>query len=188
MVKGSASISTGAMAVLAAGAVLTYAAVTGKGIGPAVRALMSGRSPADVPTDTPIRAVGGTGQQAEVVPVLSGSVGTSGRDTATRSRNLAVARLLAAPYGWATGRQWDALVQVGDIESEWDENAVNPSSHAGGIPQANPYTKMPRAAWPRSLGGSASVPLQIAWMLQYIKGTYGDPETALAHEHSHGWY
>ena len=94
---------------------------------------------------------------------------------------------MAASYGW-TGQQWDALDWLWTRESGWSRFADNPKSDAYGIPQALPYTKMPRAAWPTWAGGQASAPAQIKWGLGYILGRYGSPENAWAHEESDGWY
>ena len=49
------------------------------------------------------------------------------------------------------------------------------SVFAYGIPQSRPATKMPRSAWPPSMGGRANPKSQIRWGLTYIQRTYGDP-------------
>ena len=81
--------------------------------------------------------------------------------------------MLAA--GWGAG-QWDALNELWTGESGWRTTADNPSSDAYGIPQSLPGSKMASkgADWktnPRT---------QIAWGLDYIKGRYGSPSSALA--------
>ena len=63
-----------------------------------------------------------------------------------------------------------------------------PTSDAYGIPQALPDTKMAKAAWPPSAGGSANATSQITWGLAYIKATYGSPSAAWAHETADDWY
>jgi hypothetical protein len=72
-------------------------------------------------------------------------------------------------------------------ESGWNQYAYNPSG-ATGIPQALPYTKMPRAAWLPWQGGSANPRAQIGWMIGYIASTYGDPVRAAQHEAAFNWY
>lgn len=79
--------------------------------------------------------------------------------------------------------QWPALRALWEGESAWDEDAVNPSSGAGGIPQALPASKM-GPNWrnnPR---------VQIGWGLRYIKQRYGSPSRALAawRSRSPHWY
>jgi hypothetical protein len=89
---------------------------------------------------------------------------------------------------WATGTQWADWVALWDQESGWNQYASNPSSGAYGIPQSLPYTKMPKAAWPASAGGSSSVTSQIQWGISYIAATYGSPSAAWAHEEAVDWY
>ena len=66
--------------------------------------------------------------------------------------------------------------------------ADNPSSGAYGIPQALPFTKMPKAAWPASAGGSSNPRAQIGWMIDYIASVYGNPISADNHELNFHWY
>jgi hypothetical protein len=65
---------------------------------------------------------------------------------------------------------------------------MNPSSGAYGIAQALPFTKMPKAGWPPSAGGSADPATQILWQISYILGRYTDPLGAWAHELAFNWY
>jgi TP901 family phage tail tape measure protein len=89
-----------------------------------------------------------------------------------------------ARFGWSAG-QFPALNALWNQESGWSQYAKNKSSGAYGIPQALPPTKMPYAA--QEKGGSSPV-AQILWGLNYIKGRYGSPVAAEAHELSAGWY
>src|SRR5260221_12932404 len=73
-------------------------------------------------------------------------------------------------------------------ESGWNQFATNPSSGAYGIPQALPFSKMPRAAWPGWAGGSSNPAAQISWMWNYMRGVYGGPQGAAAHELALNWY
>jgi hypothetical protein len=101
------------------------------------------------------------------------------------ARNAALARKIYPR--WGTGSEFGAWNAVAMRESGWNQFAYNPSG-ATGIPQALPYTKMPRAAWLPSQGGQADPGTQISWMVGYIQGRYGDPIGALAHENKYGWY
>jgi hypothetical protein len=113
--------------------------------------------------------------------------GDTGAATATAAHNQALGRILAAPYGWSTGTEWADLVSLWNQESGWSNTAEN-ASGAFGIPQALPADKMPLAARPTSEGGSANPRSQIEWGLSYIKGRYGDPKAAWAHEVANDWY
>lgn len=101
--------------------------------------------------------------------------------------NQAIGQPMAAEYGW-TGGEWDALVTLWNKESNWRNTAKNPSSGAYGIPQALPHTKMPKAAWPESAGGTSDARTQIAWGLNYIKARYGKPSAALSFHLRNNWY
>ena len=101
--------------------------------------------------------------------------------------NPAAARAYAASrlgsYGWG-GDQMSCLVRLWNQESGWRANAVNPSSDAYGIAQALPPGKM-SSAGPDWLTNADT---QINWGLGYIKGRYGSPCGAWAHEVSNNWY
>lgn len=101
----------------------------------------------------------------------------------------AIGKQLASDMGWQ-GSQWTALEKLWDGESGWNPKAKNKSSGAYGIPQALPYSKMPKAAWPESAGGNSDATAQIQWGLNYIKGRYGTPGMAWAfwQRQSPHWY
>lgn len=84
---------------------------------------------------------------------------------------------LLGSYGW--GNQWGALYNLWMRESGWNPYAVNASSGAYGIPQSLGH------GHPYNLGDYAN---QIRWGLSYIRGRYGSPAAAWAHEVSYGWY
>lgn len=92
--------------------------------------------------------------------------------------NRAEGRQQAAGRGW-TGLQWRCLLTLWDNESQWDEQADNPTSTAYGIAQALPGRRMASAGadW------RTSAPTQIRWGLAYIGGRYGTPCGAWRH-----WY
>jgi hypothetical protein len=94
-----------------------------------------------------------------------------------------IAMGMLGSYGWSSG-QFSCLDPLWNQESGWNVYATNPSSHAYGIPQALPGWKMASAGpdW------QTDAATQIRWGLGYIKGTYGSPCDAWAHEQADGWY
>ena len=75
----------------------------------------------------------------------------------------------------------DGAQQRGHAQSGGNPNAQNPTSSAYGIAQ--------NIGGPAGYGAYGTSPAgQIAWMLDYIAGRYGDPIGAWAHELSAGWY
>ena len=126
--------------------------------------------------------------QGQSVVGATPGVSSAGASSATAQQNQNTGKLLAAAYGWNTGTQWSDLVSLWNQESGWNNVAENPTSHAYGIPQALPWTKMPQAAWPPRAGGRADPTAQIGWGLSYIKSTYGSPSGAWAHEQANNWY
>lgn len=84
------------------------------------------------------------------------------------SANIKLGREMAAKYGW-TGAQFSALQSLWQGESGWNDNSVNPSSGAYGIPQALGH------GHPYALGDASA---QIAWGLNYIQQRYGSPSAA----------
>lgn len=140
-------------------------------------------------------ALAGNLNVTDTEPVSSGN---SGGTAATGSGAVASGSAAAAQayaksqmsrYGWdSDGADWSDLVSLWNQESGWSNTAQNPSSGAYGIPQALPYTKMPKAAWPPSAGGTSDTESQIDWGLEYIQDTYGSPQMAWAHEQANDWY
>lgn len=104
-------------------------------------------------------------------PAAGGSGGTSGA-------NQALGRAMMLAAGWGAD-QWPALQALWTQESGWNANAVNASSGAYGIPQALGH------GHPFALGDPRG---QIAWGLNYIRGRYGSPSAAEAHERAFNWY
>jgi hypothetical protein len=106
----------------------------------------------------------------------------------TPGTNQSIAWNMMSSFGFDRNTQFSGcLVPLWNQESGWNQFAEN-ASGAYGIPQALPFNKMPQAAWPASAGGSSDPSAQISWGLSYIKGTYGTPCNAWAHEQSFGWY
>nr|WP_040688812.1 lytic transglycosylase domain-containing protein [Nocardiopsis lucentensis] len=97
-------------------------------------------------------------------------------------KSIALEMVLAE--GWAQSEFSGCLEPLWEKESNWNHTAQNPSSGAYGIPQAYPGDRM------ASHGGDwrTNPATQIAWGIDYIKGTYGTPCEAWAHSQANGWY
>lgn len=93
-----------------------------------------------------------------------------------------IAYHMLASFGFSTN-QFGCLDALWTQESNWQYNAAN-ASGAYGIPQALPGSKMASAGpdW------QTNPATQIKWGLGYIKGIYGTPCGAWAHEQADGWY
>jgi hypothetical protein len=167
--------NTGAKPIVVSvtGGIFLYSGIKGITLSAVVRDLLTGRNPSkDAPAEH---------TAAEVTPSASGNIGKQNAapvaGTATARNNQAMAKPMAALYGWTEKNgEWQALVTLWNNESGWDNTAYNKSSGATGIPQAVPGTKMPLAAQAPTF----SARVQIAWGLTYIKGRYGSPSKALA--------
>jgi resuscitation-promoting factor RpfB len=97
---------------------------------------------------------------------------------------VALGQQLASGYGWGTGAEWTCLDDLWTRESGWQMVWNYAGSGAYGIPQALPASKMASAGADYMTDPAT----QIRWGLGYIRGTYGDPCTAWAHETASGWY
>ena len=95
----------------------------------------------------------------------------------------AIAYNKMADFNWGR-EQYSCLVKLWERESNWRINAYNSGSGAYGIPQALPGNKMATAGpdW------MTNPETQINWGLNYIKGRYSNPCSALAHSDAHRWY
>jgi hypothetical protein len=93
-----------------------------------------------------------------------------------------IAMAMLGSFGWSSG-QFSCLDPLWMRESGWSVTASNPDG-AYGIPQAYPGSKMASAGpdW------ETNAATQIRWGLGYIKGMYGSPCGAWAHEQATGWY
>ncbi|QBP30837.1 transglycosylase [Streptomyces phage EGole] len=81
-------------------------------------------------------------------------------------------------------KQFSCLNNLWHHESKWNENAVNSSSGAYGIPQALPGSKMAKAGkdW------KTNPFTQVKWGVDYIEDRYGSPCNAWAHFRDNNWY
>lgn len=191
-----------ALGSIAVGAVLTYAGVAGKSIPSLVQGLIRGVPPTGAISANTIQGTGSVDQgatQGGTVPGLVGGSTGGGSATSSPGENQNLAKLMAgsAHPDWVTGQQWSDWVSLWNQESGWSQYAdtrqsgldpKNASVFAYGIPQARPYTKMPKSAWPADKGGQSDPSAQIGWGIDYIAGRYGSPSAAWAHEQANGWY
>ena len=94
-----------------------------------------------------------------------------------------IAEAMLGSFGWSAS-QFSCLDPLWAHESGWGVSAYNAGSGAFGIPQALPGSRMASAGpdW------QTDAATQIRWGLEYIKGTYGSPCGAWAHEEATGWY
>jgi len=119
--------------------------------------------------------IGGKSQAAKK------AAGSAGGDTGARSGSAKVAQQYAASqmskFGW-DAMDMAALIKLWNQESGWNAYAVNKSSGAAGIAQSLGHGKV-------TLGDYVG---QINWGLNYIKGRYGSPTMAWAHEMANNWY
>jgi hypothetical protein len=173
-----------ALGAVAAGAVFVYASAKGKSVLSSVQAIVAGNSPSTAAAANTITApaVAGAGGAAAAGAAAGAGVTATGGSPSGGSdaANEALGRLMAAAYGWGAGAEWTALNNIVMSESGWDANAANPTSDARGIAQnINGWSASYQA-------GNASQ--QIAWLLSYIKGRYGDPINAWAFHLANGWY
>lgn len=171
----SGPVSGVGIAATTIGGILVYSGVKGYSILQIIGNLVSGKP---------------LSNNVSVTNPLSTSTGT---DTSSSSYspptggNQSIGQELASQMGW-DGAEWTALQELWNRESGWNNHAKNASSGAYGIPQALPYTKMPKLAWPESAGGKSDPTTQIQWGLNYIKSRYGSPSMAWAHEQANSWY
>jgi hypothetical protein len=167
----SGGLSALALAEMAGGAILAWSGIANASLTATLRSLIEGKAPA-----------GGTGNEPIVSDVTASPAGSEpgvvNADTGSGSAaaNKVLGQFMAAGYGW-TGQNWAYLESGWQEESGWSATAINGTwpDCAYGIPQANPGSKMPKAAWPSYAGGDSSAYSQIAWGLAYIKSTYGSP-------------
>lgn len=187
------------LAALSAGGVFIYGGLTNRSPLAAFQALVRGQAPASAPTGAPVTgapATGGGGAGAS--PNGSGGGTYDGTPTASGTAQQYALSLFPS-YGWNPNTEWQSLVNLWNQESGWSNTADTRKTGAGGdspgstvfaygIAQARPATKYPLAGRPPDLGGSSDYKTQIRWGLNYIRGRYGDPNTAWAHEQSNNWY
>lgn len=176
------------------GAILLWSGLKGKSVTSVAHALIGGQDPASASQANAISGLAappGTAGATASTPGVTGPVSSSN----SARQNQAIAKMLAISMGhadWTTGQQWADWLALWTRESGWDATAYYPSthttnpddSHAFGIPQALPASKMASAGadW------RTNPATQIKWGIGYISQTYGSPSSAWGHEQSAGWY
>jgi hypothetical protein len=174
----SGGISGVGIAAVFAGGILVWSGVKGTAVSGVFRDLIAGKDPSKLAQTTPVTAGGLFGDIAGAfnpAKLLSSSggpvVSTGGGVSGTPAKNKILGQKMAAAAGWS-GSEWVAFNNLVMGESGWDANAANPTSDARGIAQNI-------RGWSSSYqpGNAAQ---QIAWMIQYIKSTYGTPSNAWA--------
>lgn len=113
-----------------------------------------------------------------VTPTAALGTGTVPKATGNAAQAQAYAASVIGSFGWGAD-QMAPLIRLWNQESGWNAYAVNPSSGAYGIPQSLGH------GHPYDLGDYAN---QIQWGLNYIRGRYGSPSAAWAHEVGNNWY
>jgi len=177
-----------ALAAIGAGGLLVYSGVRGKSVLGGVQGLIQGKSPATAPAASQITGTTTTSSTAGQNSIGPGAPGGS------PSQNQAIAKLLAAKYGWSSGPEWDALVSLWDSESGWSNTIWNVTASCGngayayGIVQACGHGAHKQTAHsaigpypignpgnPPEYGGTSNAAAQINWGLAYIHANYGSP-------------
>jgi hypothetical protein len=105
-------------------------------------------------------------------------------DPVPASTAQAIAKQLLPSYGFSPSTQFGCLVDLWNRESGWNVHAYNSATGAGGIPQADPMSKM-ASAGPDYENNATT---QIKWGLSYIKERWSTPCGAWSNEESAGWY
>jgi len=183
-----------AFGIAGLGVLLVWSGIQGKKITAVFKDIIAGKSPTTAASTAITGASAGTLTPAEANALLegtSGSVagGNTGASGAEAAKNQAIAAPMATLYGWAPGTSnWSSLVKLWNQESGWNNRAENAGSGAYGIAQAlghGPSNQYPAGPANPPISSAAA---QIAWGLQYIKSTYGNPNAAWAHEVANNWY
>lgn len=144
----------------------------------------------------------------------SSSSGSSGTIVSGGGSAQAILQRTAAQFGW-TGSEWQALQNVEMSEAGFNPLIRNPGG-AFGLAQAlghgtgnttgsvitytvsggggqrtgtvNEYGGFGLSDAQARAANSGDAAAQALWMCNYIKGVYGTPSAAWAHEQSHNWY
>jgi|SRR5665213_2983072 len=79
---------------------------------------------------------------------------------------------------------WEAFDWIITEESGWRFDAEEPTTHAYGLCQAMPASKMANAG----LDYLTNPTIQVAWCISYVKNRYGTPQNAKDFHLLHGWF
>lgn len=190
-----------ALGTISAGALFAYAGVKGYSVPHALQALIRGQAPSTGGVANPITAppaAGGVAGAAAATGALAGAGIVSGGSAQ------AILQKTAAQFGWGTGGQWQSLQALELAEGGFNTHATNPTSGAFGLAQAlghggagtacpssgennyGGYGLSPAQAQAANCGDAGA---QALWMCNYIRATYGDPNTAWGGYRARGsWY
>jgi len=178
-----------AVASAGVGLLFIWSGIKGGSVLSSFQSVIQGKQPTGSqtnPISTPTGASAASASSGSTSPLPGGDISAH---NGTAAQNQALGKTLAASYGWSTGTNWDDLVKLWNQESGWNALASNGNSgpdsgSAYGIPQSLPGSKMASAGadW------RTNPATQIKWGLNYIKGRYGSPTAAWAHEVSNNWY
>lgn len=101
----------------------------------------------------------------------------------SRAANAAIMQQVFAGFGWGSGAEWNAAVQLEMMEAGFNNLAQNPTSTAFGMGQ---FLDSTWAGY--GIAKTADPGLQSLAMGRYINARYQDPLGALAHEYAFHWY
>lgn len=183
-----------ALGVLAAGGILIYSGLTGKGVLTSLKYVVQGNSPATVPVT---EAIAGTSSATSTTTAPGSTVPNS-----SNSSGMAALKAAAATKGWDTGAEWTALDAIENQEAGYDPTNTNPSSHAYGLAQSlgHPFAGGPASNGINEYGGYGLSPgqseqaslgnatYQAVWMVNYIASRYGDAIAAEKFHLANNWY
>jgi len=190
------SVDAAGVGAVAFGGVFLYAGIKGISVGAALTAIVRGTSPATVPVTQAITATSpaaGTAAAAGAPSAVPSAAGSSSPQQALANA--------AAPFGWSTGAQWQALQSIEMAEAGFNPLAQNPSG-AFGLAQAlghgqgaatagsitNEYGGYGVSAAVAQAANSGDAEAQAIWMVSYISVKYGTPAAAWAFHLANGYY
>ena len=183
---------------LGSGIAFVYGRITGKSPVQMLHLAVLGQNPKNVAASNPI-----TGDLPSAANAYT--PGPGGQDAGQQPSGTAqkIAQGMMSSYGWNDPADWNALVELWNKESGWNNLAWNSSSGAFGIAQAlghgvagqGAYVNVPMAGrvidvneYPTHAANAGDPTAQIQWGLDYIKSRYGSPQMAWAHETANNWY
>lgn len=186
--KGINGIALGSIVL---GGLFVYSGVKGYSILVAAQNIIQGKPGSANQTTSLLSTAPSTSSGDAAAEGGGGPLGQGG----TPSQNQAIAKKIAASYGWDTGAEWDALVSLWESESSWSNTIWNTTASCGGdafaygivqacghgshqaIPGHGSVCPYPpgNAGNPPQCGGKSDAGAQIAWGLAYIKANYGSP-------------
>src|SRR6185437_1032459 len=96
---------------MAAGGVLVWSGINNVTVTETLTSLLHGVKPTPGPKEQLV-ASGSSSAPTSAPRGSTAPPGDTGAATQTAAHNQGIARLLAAPYGWSTGQQWQDLVKI----------------------------------------------------------------------------